>query len=280
MKQITKNVYVETEVMGCNHSFITTKEGVVMVDSPLIPEVAIAWREEIAKRGEVIYIINTESHLDHFLGNYFFPGKVISHIGMREVILATSLEEAKQRLSQVYRQPISLPQGYHFNIPVITFSDHLYLYLGEHTLELIHMPGHTPYQIAVYLPEERVIFTGDNVFHKVQTFLHQADPDEWLSSLKRIEGMEVDIIIPGHGEVCGKDYIKEQASFIEEWVGAVKEAIKRGWSKEEAMERVSFLHRYPMDKGLEDFGGEVQRWNVERLYDWLTEGGGNEAGNL
>ena len=50
----------------------------------------------------------------------------------------------------------------------------------------------------------------------------------------------------------------------------VREAIRKGLTKEETQERISFLDRYPMDIGIEALGPEVQRWNVARLYDLLT----------
>ena len=79
--------------------------------------------------------------------------------------------------------------------------------------------------------------------------------------------------MPGHGPVCDKSYLAEQASFIREWVEAVKKARDQGMSKEEAMSRISFLDRYPMDVGLEARGPEVQRMNVARLYDLFSPGG-------
>ena len=83
--------------------------------------------------------------------------------------------------------------------------------------------------------------------------------------------MDVDLIIPGHGEICDKSYLKEQASFIEEWVEAVRKGIQQGLSKEEAQEKISFLDRYPMDVGLAAMGPEVMRMNVNRLYDLLSK---------
>ena len=80
MKQIGANFYVEDRFSlspgyhGCNPAFVTTAEGVVMLDTPMLPTDAVEWRKEIAKRGEVRYIINTHHHLDHITGNFFFPG--------------------------------------------------------------------------------------------------------------------------------------------------------------------------------------------------------------
>ena len=80
----------------------------------------------------------------------------------------------------------------------------------------------------------------------------------------------MDVIVPGHGEVCDKGYLKEQAAFIEEWIAAVRDAIKRGLSKEQAQAEISFLDRYPMGPGMEAMGPIVQQMNVARLYDLLT----------
>ncbi len=270
MRQVTANVYVETGFRGCNPGFVTTREGVVMIDSPFRPSDAVKWRDEIAKKGEVRYLINTEPHGDHTVGNYFFPGVVIAHRGTREALLTTPVNMIHEQVLMMDPEGFSLMEGYRLKLPSIVFDDRLTLYLGDHTFELIHLPGHTPSEIAVYIPQERLVFTGDNVFHKVQTFLHEADPERWLHSLEAIRELDVDVLVPGHGELCGKDYLQEQALFIQEWVDAVKDAIRQGLSCEEAQERISFLDRYPMDIGLEAMGPMVQMMNVARLYDLLS----------
>ena len=114
-------------------------------------------------------------------------------------------------------------------------------------------------------------FTGDTVVHRTQTFLHEADPFAWLESLKKIGELEVDHIVPGHGEVCDKSYLVEQASFIHEWLEIVQKAIDQGLAKEQAMSSISLLDRYPMPHGWEKMGPEQQRRNVSRLYDVLSQ---------
>lgn len=217
-----------------------------MIDTPEMPSDAEKWHDEIAKKGEVVYLINTEPHVDHVSSNHLFSGIGVAHQGTREEM-----------------------RRYQKRLPNITFSHRLYLYLGDRTFELVHLPGHTASETAVCIPEERVVFTGDNVFHKVQSWLYESLPMEWLESLKKIERLDVDTIVPGHGEVCDKGYLKEQAAFIEEWIEAVKKAIEQGLSQKEAAERISFLDRYPMDVGLDRMGPMVQRMNVYRLYDVL-----------
>jgi len=270
--QCTANVYVETGFRGANVGFVTTEQGVVMIDSPQRPTNALAWRKEIADRGPVRYLINTESHSDHFTGNFFFATTVVAHEKTRQAMLAVDRSQIIERIAEIDPEGFSLATDYELRAPSITFSERLTLYLGSHSFHLLHLPGHTAGETGVFVPEERVVFTGDNVFCRVQTFLHEADPFAWLESLKRIGELEVDYIVPGHGEVCDKSYLGEQADFIMEWMETVRRAIERGWSKEEAMARISFLDRYPMSIGIEAMGPELQQMNVSRLYDVLAPG--------
>ena len=71
-------------------------------------------------------------------------------------------------------------ENYRANAPVITFESEMKLHVGNHTFRMIHMPGHTPYQAAVIVEEEGVTFTSDNIFCKVQTWIQEGQPDDWL----------------------------------------------------------------------------------------------------
>jgi cyclase len=271
MQKIGQNVYAETGFRGCNPGFVVTNEGVVMIDTPQMPADAVRWRDEIAEHGPVRYLINTEPHGDHFAGNYFFEGTVVAHQGTREAILAASVEQLKERFKQTDPDSLPLIKDYKYRPPAITFSEQVTLYVGNYTFQLINLPGHTPYQIAVYIPEERVVFTSDNVFGRVQAWLHQAVPYEWLDSLRRLEQLEVDVLVPGHGSICDRSYIREMSAFIQDWIDAVSAAIEQGMSLEEAQEKISFLDRYPMEPGSEPMAQFVQHMNVARLYQVLKK---------
>ena len=270
--KVTANVHAEVGYYGANVGYITTEQGIVMVDSPQKPTDAVDWRKRVEKEGEIRYLIDTHAHADHFFGNFFFNAPVIAHQKTRESILKADIKQLLARVEEIDPEGLPLVSDYHINAPSITFSENLSLYLGSPTIELIHLPGHSTGETGILIPEERVLFTGDNIFRKVQAFLHEADPDIWLQSLKRIGELDVDYIIPGHGEICDKSYLVEQADFIQEWVDTVKKAIDKGWTKEEAMSRISLLDHYPMAPGNEKRGPELQKMNVSRLYDVLTKG--------
>jgi len=269
MQKVTENVYAETGCQGCNPGFVITSDGIVMIDTPQLPGDALKYRAELEKLGQPKYLINTEPHGDHYAGNYFFDVTVIAHEGTRQRIADTDVAQLKERLKQTPGAPNL--DDYTVRVPSISFTGSMKLFVGDHEFELLHLPGHTASETAVFIPRERVIFTGDNIFYQEQTFFQEALPREWLESLESLKKLDADTLIPGHGEVCSKDYIDEQAGVVRAWIAAVKEAVAKGWSLEEAKERIPFLDPYPMKGDREAFGRELHKTNVTRLYALAKE---------
>lgn len=271
MHQLTKNVFIETQLRGCNHGFVTTSDGIVLIDTPHKPSDAVRLKVEIAKRGKLRYIINTEPHGDHWTGNAYFDVPVIAHEGVRSRILGTDLKAHVARVASFGPEEAPLLFGYSPNAPIVTFKNGMTIHIGDYTFEMIHMPGHTAYQAAVCVKEEGVVFTSDNVFHKVQTWLQEANPDLWITALDSLRNLKEEIFVPGHGDVCGKAYLKEQGDFILEWKTYVKEGIDRGMTRDEAVARLTAMtDRYPMDVGQDGMSPMVMKLNVANLYNYLT----------
>ena len=77
--------------------------------------------------------------------------------------------------------------------------------------------------------------------------------------------------MPGHGALCGKDYLDEQGEFIVEWKDYVQDAVDRGMTKEEAVPTLTAMtDRYPMDVEQEGMAPMVMRISAANLYDYLT----------
>jgi len=273
MKQISESVFAETERMGCNFGYVLTDEGLVLIDTPQRPSDALRYRSEIEQLDQQVrFIINTEPHGDHIAGNFFFSAVGVAHQKTREQMAATSLEDLKDRFKEIDPDFVPAMDSYRIAQPKVTFTESMSFHLGNHEIVLLHLPGHTAGETAVMVPEERVVFTGDNLFYRTQTYLHDAFTREWLSSLEKLKQLEADVFIPGHGEVCTREYVDQQAAFIREWVAAVKSAREKGWTVEEAQARISFLDRFPMPESREHFGPQLQKNNVARLYH-LAENG-------
>lgn len=87
MKQLTKNICIETGWSGANVGCIITEDGLVLIDTPYKPSDAMEWKRGIESKGTVKYLINTESHTDHFACDFFFKVPVVAHEKAREAIL-------------------------------------------------------------------------------------------------------------------------------------------------------------------------------------------------
>ena len=264
MQNISPNVYAETKFAGCNPGFIVTSGGVVMSDTPQVPTDALKWREAIAKFGLVRYIVNNEPHGDHVTGNYFFKGAVISHEGTRQAILKYSSAEAGERYKT------ASPADYaKYRPPTITVTDEMTIYLGNHTIRIMHLPGHTPYQLGVYVPEEKVLFTADNVLYKFPVYMQHAEPFAWIESLKKMAKLDVEFIVPGHGEVCTPAYLPEMIARVQEWIDAVEVLVKKGMTLAEVEKNFTFRDRIPPQTGREAMAPMVLKANITRLYEVL-----------
>jgi cyclase len=274
MRPLTANVMVETGLRGSNHGLVTTSDGLVLIDGPFKPSDALRLKAEIARRGPLRYILNTEPHGDHWTANAFFDVPAVAHEGVRTRILGTDMTEHVARVATFGPEEPQLLEGYRPNAPIITFRSEMTLHVGNHTFRMVHMPGHTAHQAAVIVEEEGVVFTSDNIFCKVQTWLQEADPDLWLKALDSLRALPQDVLVPGHGPVCDKRYLNEQGAFIREWVDYVRQALGRGLTKEKCVDELTAMtDRYPMDVEQEGMAPRVMKMNVANLYDFLTGAG-------
>jgi cyclase len=240
MRPVGSHAYAEVLFWGCNPSFVSTSDGVVMIDSPQQPMDALRWRERLSEFGPIRHIINTEPHYDHVAGNMYFPGV--------EVVGQAGLAERYQKLIPMFTSDFRLDRmkagdpdslwlfghpDYPPNPPRRTFQERLTLQVGEHTFECLHVPGHTAEQIVVHVPAEGVVFTGDNVFYHVKTWCQEGDPWQWMEALQAISALDFETLVPGHGEVCGKSYLAEQADILRRWVEVIGEYVDKGMTEDE-----------------------------------------------
>lgn len=273
MQQIGESVYVETGFRGSNVGLVVVEGGVVLIDTPQRPTDVLSWREFVLSKGKPLYIIHTEVHSDHIVGDFFFPGvPIVSQEGMRGrfPITPETIQPTKDRMALADPEGRPLLDNYVAPLPTITFSDHMHLYLGKHTFDLINLPGHTAQETAVVIPEERLAFTGDNIFCHCQTWIQEGSPWQWLESLKKLAELDVDVLVPGHGATCDRRYIPEQAGFIQEWIDVVQAAIDQGLSLDECLSTISFLDRYPVEHNNVAQGPLIQQMNVRNIYDRIV----------
>jgi glyoxylase-like metal-dependent hydrolase (beta-lactamase superfamily II) len=277
MEQITSNVYVETGNLGSNDSIIVTDQGTVLVDAPHKPTDAARWRDIVNSFGEVSYLVHTDHHIDHTLGNFLLPGTVVSHSVTRRRMAENypSSTYVVDLLSIIDPEGLALMPNFSLRLPTITFDNRMELHLGNVTVELIHLAGHTANSLVAYLPEQRVLFSGDNVCEAGLPSFQDSRVGSLFQTLDYISSLDFEILVPGHGEVGTKKTVESFRDQARNLVGQVQEAARAGVPREEAADRIRFEDRihtgtqsyvgYP-DNLIEGF----QRRSVLSMYDQLT----------
>lgn len=278
MRKITKGVYFEDAYRSGNVGFAVTDDGAVLIDSPMMPTDAWNWLKRIAsvsKKG-IAFLINTDYHVERVLGNCFFPTATIAHqltwTEMQrydEGYLQRHFSHHKERYPNVTAD-LSKARTV---LPELTLSGNITLYKGERVFRLIHIGGHTSASVMVHLPKERILFTGDVVVNQGHPSLGQADSLQWLHALEMIRNMdEVDIIVPGSGDLCTSDATEVLTDYIHEIRVRVYEHYTDGCTRRETVDKVKMgdFFSIPPDRELEI--ARRIRSSVERVYDEYKKG--------
>lgn len=276
MEKIKENIYVETDFLGCNPSFAVTSQGLVMIDTPQKPSEALKWKKEIQNFGEVTYIIDTDHHQDHAIGNYFFEGDIVVHEGTRQELLAEGkVKQFQQWMEMIEPESKSLMANYFVRKPRITYQDKMRIFLGDEIFELTYVKSHTRYETLIFMPRQKVVFVGDTVCTNGIPILQESYLCEWLEALQLLKGMDFDVLVPGHGAVGNKDSVTQFHRELSQIIYRVIEKMDKGQSKEAVIKEVSYednVHRkYPAAaKGT--FSRYIQL-SIGKIYDELTQNG-------
>lgn len=282
MRRLSKSAYGEVYYQGSNQGFIATSEGVLAVDTPERPIQAVKWREKIVEGfGPIRHLVNTHHHGDHIAGNCYFPGaQVIGHELLLPLFEPTLKgwysAERLERMKQTDPDSVWLMDhpAYPSNPPTRLYQDRLDLTLGDVRIQLLHFPGHTPEETHVYLPDERVMFTGDNIFYQCKIYLQDCDPWQQIESIRRMATYDVEVFVPGHGETFSdKRYLQEEIGIIESWIGFVEGLVQRGLTLEEALKEpvASDVDPYPPGQGRVDAAARINEISMRNLYRRVKE---------
>lgn len=226
LTKISDNVYSYVDVrnagpgnsFGANAGIVIGKDGILVVDTLISAKEARRFLADIRKISDkpVRYVVDTHYHLDHAFGNNEMAkegGIVISHAADRK-----NLElKGGPVLKNVSASGLSEEdvRGTEIRLAELTFTDRMSIYLGDEKVDLIYVgPAHTEGSILVYLPQRRVLFTGDILFTDFHPYMGEGDLPGWIRTLDYVLSLDVDTIIPGHGPVSGKKDIEQMKAYL------------------------------------------------------------------
>jgi cyclase len=278
VQKISDHVYTYRDSRGTNFGLVLAPEGAVLVDSPMLPEDTRMWRDAVTQLSPraPLFLINTDHHLGHALGNWAFPNTpCITHRHSAFIMLEKYDATFRGRLVDSFRnsQPaiagelenISLPH------PRLGVADEMTVHVGDIAVELIHVGGHTPGTVLVRVPSDGALFTGDIVVDGTYPNLGDANSEQWLAALQRIKALNSAIIVPGHGETASPETLE----FIRGYIQTMRETVggyyESGMSRKDVVSKVRSLEGYPIEA--EDRARAEQRLkaSLQRVYDEYKE---------
>lgn len=263
-------VFVSDLYVQVTSTVMLTEEGALVVDSLPFPSEArevIAFVEEHLGPDSVRYLIQTHHHADHIYGSYLYRGaEIIAHDSCRDLLQrmgAASLARAKQQTPALAEVELRLPD--------MTFQDEMHVHLGHRHLHLMHTPGHTPDSISVYETNERALCAGDLVMPVPH--IVGGDMDQFRASLQRIQALEPDFVVQGHGDVLLRGEVGEMVEghlhYLDAITERVKDLVERNASPRE-LRRIDIeecgLSRIPLDGAV----SKLHMDNLIHLYKLMT----------
>jgi glyoxylase-like metal-dependent hydrolase (beta-lactamase superfamily II) len=134
--------------------------------------------------------------------------------------------------------------------PDLTFADRLVLHRGERTIEVLWLGrGNTRGDAVVFLPKERIAATGD-LFVQPIPFGIGSYYQDWIATLGRLDALEADVLVPGHGSVQrDRAYLRQVEALLAALVEQVGAAVASGATLEETRQKVTLADWKPKFAG-------------------------------
>jgi cyclase len=253
---------------GGNAGFVDLGGEVLVFDASMLPQAA---RDLLAAVDALVgkpvrILVNSHYHSDHTYGNGVFPAStlIVAAPATRQVLVeegAEGIEADKAELPgfldqlrkdlasapddaarQVIASRIILHESLIESIdevvarpPDVTFEGRMTFHGSARSAQLItYGLGHTEGDVFLYLPDDRIVFTGDLLFAKSHPYLLDSAPEAWRGALNKMLTFDFETVVPGHGEVTGADDIRAQRDYLDAIEALVQKVIAGGGTADDA----------------------------------------------
>jgi cyclase len=297
--------------VNCNTAIIESDDGVVVVDTHSKPSAARVIVQELRAltARPVRYVVNTHFHWDHWHGNEVYPAaypnaEIITNQITREAMVKKGLKRIGDHVRQMPGEiarlrdelagatvpdqraklaaDLRLAEAYQAEVgalkpalPTMAFERTMTLYRRDREIQLLYLGrAHTEGDVFVYLPEEKVVITGDAVIGWTP-FMGDGYPEDWVGTLDRLAELDFTHLVMGHGEPAGRDWLKTFRAYVHDMVEAVREEAARGATLDEVKSRVTERLAPTYEKPFSVYGS-YRPWraglhaNIERTFAMVS----------
>jgi glyoxylase-like metal-dependent hydrolase (beta-lactamase superfamily II) len=289
--KLSDGIYAAIHKQGghaiCNAGIIDLGKETLIFDTFMTPQAAedLVEAVEALELSPIKYVINSHHHNDHVRGNQVFDESVAIFSAAQTRALmekheSTAIEQEKSYAPQRYaslqekvktaEDPIDITEiemwlGYYegmmqshpilvTTLPNFTFENQFNFFGASRNIELLEfLDGHTPSDVVMYLPAEKILFTGDLLFVKCHPYLGDGNLDQWIQTLEMLKEMDVKKYIPGHGPAGQKEDLNALISYINH----IKNLVEEGKEKGMSLEAITAL---PIPEAFQD-------WEIRSFYE-------------
>jgi glyoxylase-like metal-dependent hydrolase (beta-lactamase superfamily II) len=260
-----------------NSGFISSGGQNLLVDTlfdlPLTAEMLGVLRASVPGAERIDAIVNTHSNGDHTYGNQLVEG---ARIFATRATAEGMEHDSPERLLKALANPDALGEGGRFmaeifgkfdftgiKLPPATdlFVDSLDLRVGDKDVRLVDVgPAHTSSDVLVYVPEDKLVYTGDIMFHQGHIVIWSGPITNWIRACDLILSWDVETIVPGHGPIASRDDVRGFREYLQYLHDESRARFDAGMSFQEAAFDIRF--------GRFDQFGDAERTviNVHALY--------------
>lgn len=225
-----------------------------LFDLPHAREMLDTMRRKVPAAARIGTVVNTHANGDHYFGNQLVADSEIIVSGACAAEMAASPPSATLALLKNTGQMgevgefLAKTMGNVFDFsgivyvpPTRTFSGRLTLSVGTKEVQLIEVgPAHTTGDTLCYVPADKVVFTGDIVFNGGHPVVWAGPVDSWIRACDLILGLDVEVIVPGHGAISDKRSVAAMKHYFEWLRTEARRRYDDGMTLEEAINDITY----------------------------------------
>jgi len=247
-EQLSAHCWAYTAEGDPNTGVIIGDDAVLICDALATPVMAQNLIAEIRKVTDkpIKYVVLSHYHAVRVLGASGYRAE-----GMQEIIASQGtyemiVERGQQDMMSEYERFPRLFQNFEsipgLTWPTLVFKDEMTLWMGRDLeVKVMHVgPGHTKGDTIVWVPSEKVLFSGDLVEADAACYTGDAQLEEWPATLDALSALGADKVVPGRGPaLIGAARVAEGLAYTRDFVttllNSAKEAVAQGMNLKQAM---------------------------------------------
>ena len=232
--KLSEHAYAYTAEGDPNTGIIIGDDAVLVADTQATPAMAqdVVRRIREVTDKPIKYVVLTHYHAVRVLGaSGFNAQEIIASQDTYDLIVERGEQDKASeigRFPRLFRDVESVPPG--MTWPTITFNRKMTLWLGKLEVQLLQLGrGHTKGDTVVWLPQDRVLLSGDLVEFDATPYAGDAYFKDWPQTLENVAALKATALVPGRGPaLLGEEQVAAGLQATGSFIADVRASVEAG----------------------------------------------------